>query len=93
MERVNAGDRGERPPVQPVAPSGEGRQRKDAVQTLQTLERDGTVVRDVRTTIPPRVEYSLTALGIEVATRLRGLADLLEASMEEVLAARAASDR
>ncbi len=51
------------------------------------------VVRDVRTTIPPRVESSLTVLGVKIATRLRGLADLLEASMEEVLAVRAAFDR
>jgi len=53
----------------------------------------GMVVRDVRTTIPPRVESSLTVLGVKIATRLRGLADLLEASMEEVLAVRAAFDR
>jgi len=70
-----------------------GRQREDAVQNVQTLERDGMVVRDVRTTIPPRVESSLTVLGVKIATRLRGLADLLEASMEEVLAVRAAFDR
>jgi DNA-binding HxlR family transcriptional regulator len=71
----------------------DGVSEKMLSQTLQTLERDGLVVRDVRTTIPPRVEYSLTALGAEVAARLRGLADLMESSVEEVLAARATFDQ
>ncbi|WP_345384889.1 helix-turn-helix domain-containing protein [Pseudonocardia yuanmonensis] len=57
-------------------------------QTLQTLERDGLVTREVHSTIPPRVEYSLTTLGGKVAERLRGLADLLEASVPEMTAAR-----
>ena len=61
-------------------------------QTLQTLERDGLVRRDMVTAIPPRVEYSLTPLGTRVATRLRELADLLEGSVSEVGAARAAYD-
>ena len=51
-------------------------------QTLQTLERDGMLTREVLTAIPPRVEYSLTPLGARVATP-RGLADLLEASVPE----------
>ncbi|HEY0697300.1 MAG TPA: helix-turn-helix domain-containing protein [Micromonospora sp.] len=61
-------------------------------QTLQALERDGMVVREVVTAIPPRVEYSLTPLGGRVAERLRGLADLLEAAVPEVAAAREAYD-
>jgi DNA-binding HxlR family transcriptional regulator len=61
-------------------------------QTLQTLERDGLVTRSVQSTIPPRVEYSLTPLGSEVAHRLRGLADFLEASSDQVAAARTAYD-
>ncbi len=93
VERVNARNWGDRSPVQRVAPSGWGVSEEMLSQNVQTLERDGMVVRDVRTTIPPRVEYSLTVLGVKIATRLRGLADLLEASMEEVLAARAAFDR
>jgi DNA-binding HxlR family transcriptional regulator len=61
-------------------------------QTLQTLERDGMLRRDVITTIPPRVEYSLTPLGSRVAQQLRGLADLLQDSVGEVDAAREAYD-
>ncbi|WP_125776065.1 winged helix-turn-helix transcriptional regulator [Antribacter gilvus] len=82
---------------------GEGRYRFNALrrrvdgvsekmlsQTLQSLERDGMVVREVVTTIPPRVEYTLTPLGERVAERLRTLADLLEGTVAEVEAARAA---
>ena len=66
----------------------EGVSEKMLSQTLQTLERDGLVRRDVQSTIPPRVEYSLTPLGTEIATRLRALADLLETSVDQVTAAR-----
>lgn len=57
----------------------EGVSEKMLSQTLQSLERDGMVTRDVVTTIPPRVEYALTPLGEQVAGHLRALADLLEA--------------
>jgi DNA-binding HxlR family transcriptional regulator len=70
----------------------EGVSEKMLSQTLQTLERDGLVTREVHSTIPPRVEYSLTALGSEVARRMRDLADLLEASTTAVDAARIAYD-
>jgi DNA-binding HxlR family transcriptional regulator len=66
----------------------EGVSEKMLSQTLQTLERDGMITRSVLTSIPPRVEYSLTALGADVATSLRGLADLLEGSVDQVTAAR-----
>jgi DNA-binding HxlR family transcriptional regulator len=66
----------------------EGVSEKMLSQTLQQLERDGMVRRDVVTAIPPRVEYSLTPLGAGVATHLRALADLLEASADEVASAR-----
>ncbi|MBW0105296.1 helix-turn-helix domain-containing protein [Pseudonocardia sp. KRD291] len=70
----------------------EGVSEKMLSQTLQTLERDGLVLREVRTTIPPRVEYSLTGLGAQVAHRLHGLADLLEESVPQVTEARRAYD-
>ena len=71
----------------------EGVSEKMLSQTLQTLERDGLVLREVRTAIPPRVEYSLTGLGAQVAHRLGDLADLLEASVPQVTEARRAYDR
>lgn len=61
-------------------------------QTLQTLERDGMVVRTVLETIPPKVEYSLTPLGREVGTRLTDLIELVEGNMPGVLDARTAYD-
>lgn len=56
-------------------------------QTLQALERDGLVVREVLEAIPPKVEYSLTPLGAEVGSRLIGLIELVEARVPDVRAA------
>ncbi|CCQ17911.1 putative HxlR family transcriptional regulator [Rhodococcus sp. AW25M09] len=61
-------------------------------QTLQTLERDGLVVRTVLETIPPKVEYGLTPLGRDVGTRLSDLIELIEGSMPAVLESRAEHD-
>ena len=70
----------------------DGISEKMLSQTLQALERDGLVVREARPTIPPHVEYSLTQLGHEVATKLMELILLLEGRMPEVMTARAAYD-
>jgi DNA-binding HxlR family transcriptional regulator len=70
----------------------EGVSEKMLSQTLQTLERDGMLTRSVLSTIPPRVEYSLTPLGAQVADSLQGLVTLLEGSVDEVTAARADYD-
>ncbi len=70
----------------------QGVSEKMLAQTLQTLERDGLVEREVVTAIPPRVEYALTPVGARVAQQVRGLVELLEESVPEVVAARAAYD-
>jgi DNA-binding HxlR family transcriptional regulator len=70
----------------------DGVSEKMLSQTLQSLERDGLLTRHVHSTIPPRVEYSLTTLGTQVAGRLRALADALEDSSVLVSQARAAYD-
>jgi DNA-binding HxlR family transcriptional regulator len=57
-------------------------------QTLQTLERDGFVLRDAHPVIPPRVDYSLTPLGREVADLIDALAVWVEKHVPEVLDAR-----
>lgn len=67
----------------------DGVSEKMLSQTLQALERDGLVVREVVTSIPPHVEYTLTPLGQRVAERLRALVEVLEDAVPEVLAARA----
>lgn len=66
----------------------DGVSEKMLSQTLHALERDGLVLRDARPTNPPRVDYSLTSLGREVAERLRALISCLESGMDEVMAAR-----
>ena len=43
--------------------------------TLRNLERDGLVSRTVTPTIPPRVDYKLTALGRSLQKPIIGLAD------------------
>ncbi|WP_167478311.1 winged helix-turn-helix transcriptional regulator [Nocardia arthritidis] len=62
-------------------------------QTLQALERDGMVHREVHETIPPRVEYTLTDLGAQVAERLEALIVVVEQNMDQVHAAQAAYHR
>lgn len=71
----------------------DGVSEKMLSQTLHALERDGLVQRDVQATIPPRVEYTLTDLGVRVAAKLHDLIDLIEDEMPTVLAARDDYDR
>lgn len=65
----------------------EGISDKMLSQTLGQLERDGMVHRSAQLTIPPRVDYSLTPLGAEIADRLGALISLVESHMPEVYAA------
>ncbi|MFD6463728.1 winged helix-turn-helix transcriptional regulator [Streptomyces roseolus] len=62
-------------------------------QTLQGLERDGLVHREVHETIPPRVEYTLTDLGAQVADHLEALIKVLETNMPAIRDAQAAYHR
>lgn len=48
----------------------EGISEKMLAQTLKTLERDGLVRRVAHPVIPPRVDYSLTERGYELAELL-----------------------
>ncbi|MFE4700833.1 winged helix-turn-helix transcriptional regulator [Streptomyces sp. NPDC056738] len=70
----------------------DGVSEKMLSQTLHALERDGLVHRDARPTNPPRVDYTLTPLGREVAERLLALIDFVEGRMDEVLEARGRYD-
>jgi DNA-binding HxlR family transcriptional regulator len=60
--------------------------------TLRGLERDGLVARTVYAEVPPRVEYSLTPLGITLRQIIRGLVAWSGEHLAEVDAARAAYD-
>ncbi|MEV6774309.1 helix-turn-helix domain-containing protein [Nocardia sp. NPDC051030] len=62
-------------------------------QTLQTLERDGMVHREVQQSIPPHVEYTLTDLGEKVADQLMGLIEILESNIQSIVAAQDAYHR
>ncbi|WP_433211529.1 winged helix-turn-helix transcriptional regulator [Dactylosporangium sp. CS-047395] len=65
----------------------DGVSEKMLSQTLHALERDGLVVREVRSAIPPRVEYSLTDSGDRIAAKLAELIDLVEAEMPTITTA------
>ncbi|APA94337.1 putative HTH-type transcriptional regulator YtfH [Nocardia seriolae] len=61
--------------------------------TLQTLERDGMVNREVQQAIPPVVEYTLTDLGAQVADQLVGLIEILESNITAITEAQNAYHR
>lgn len=70
-----------------------GVSEKMLAQTLTTLEHDGFVERTAYAEVPPRVEYRLTALGVEVAERVEGLVTWIEKNLPRVQRARAAKAR
>jgi DNA-binding HxlR family transcriptional regulator len=63
----------------------QGISEKMLAQTLRTLERDGLVHRDARPEIPPRVDYSLTPRGRELADLLLPLLEWTVVNAEEIL--------
>lgn len=65
---------------------------KMLAQTLRALEGDGFVLRVVHPTIPPKVEYSLTEMGREVATHVTTLAQWIEDNVSRVLQIRQERD-
>ena len=69
-----------------------GVSEKMLAQTLQWLEADGFVLRVQYPVVPPHVEYSLTALGEEVALRVRDLADWIEVKLPEIMQAKPQDD-
>ncbi len=53
----------------------EGISQKMLTQTLRDLEADGLVTRTVTPIIPPRVDYELTEMGMELRIPLAGIAE------------------
>jgi DNA-binding HxlR family transcriptional regulator len=70
-----------------------GVSEKMLAQTLRVLEQDGFVLRTVRATKPPKVEYSLTEMGSEVAERMLALTVYIESNVGRVMAHRARAAR
>lgn len=66
----------------------EGISEKMLAQTLKTLERDGFVHRAAQPVIPPRVDYSLTDRGRELAALLLPLVEWVFDNAEDIVAAR-----
>ena len=60
--------------------------------TLRNLERDGLVNRTVTPTIPPRVDYELTALGQSLQKPICGLATWAMDNVESIHEAQARFD-
>lgn len=60
---------------------------KVLTETLRALETDGLVIRTDHGENPPRVEYSLSALGCSLWGPLQAVRDWSEAHVPEILAA------
>ena len=61
--------------------------------SLHALEGDGFVLRVVLPTKPPKVEYSLTPLGRELAAHVQSLTQWVEANVSRILEHRSAVTR
>jgi DNA-binding HxlR family transcriptional regulator len=61
--------------------------------TLRQLERDGLVQRTVYAVVPPRVDYTLTALGRTLLEPIHGLVEWTIDHHGEVVQARQAYDQ
>jgi len=70
-----------------------GVSEKMLAQSLAVLEADGFIDRRAYAEIPPRVEYSLTPMGHELAAHLEALGMWIEDNTGRVLAARAQRTR
>jgi DNA-binding HxlR family transcriptional regulator len=69
-----------------------GISEKMLTQTLRSMERDGLVTRRTSGTVPPRVDYTLTELGLSLEEPLAAVRAWAERHINEVESARAAYD-
>lgn len=69
-----------------------GVSEKMLAQTLDALAYDGLVLRVAQQVVPPHVEYSLTPLGREAATRLEVLVDWIETNFPLIQQAQDTAD-
>ncbi len=65
---------------------------KVLTQKLRELERDGIVTRKIYASIPPKVEYSLTPLGLTLVELLNAIRTWSETHIEKVQEAQKAYD-
>jgi DNA-binding HxlR family transcriptional regulator len=71
----------------------DGISQKMLTSTLRDLERDGLVKRQLYASVPPKVEYSLTALGGSLINKMQGLCLWAEEHIDQVLTARENFDK
>jgi DNA-binding HxlR family transcriptional regulator len=71
----------------------EGVSQKSLTKTLRQLERDGLVVRKVFAEVPPRVEYEITPIGLEMLEHVEPLWTWAAKSVKRFQAARATYDQ
>jgi DNA-binding HxlR family transcriptional regulator len=62
--------------------------KKTLTQTLRALERDGLIARRVYAEVPPKVEYSLTALGWSLTGPLMAMYEWSAEHLGDIEAAR-----
>ncbi len=62
--------------------------QKMLTQTLRQMERDGLVTRLVYPVVPPKVEYSLTELGVTLGAAFCGVWLWAEENLTKIAAAR-----
>jgi DNA-binding HxlR family transcriptional regulator len=70
-----------------------GISEKMLIQTLRRLERNGLVARRAYPEVPPRVEYSLTELGISLSGPITTLNRWVERNLTAIVVARNSFDR
>lgn len=58
---------------------------KVLTQTLRAMERDGLVTRKIYAEVPPRVEYTLTELGISLTGPIEAIRTWAENNMDEIM--------
>lgn len=63
----------------------EGVSERMLAQTLQELEADGFVKRQVHPVMPPHVDYQLTPLGYEVSLHVYELINCIEGNLPRIL--------
>lgn len=63
----------------------DGVSEKMLAQTLKMLEQDGFILRTVYPVVPPKVEYQLTILGSDAASKVNYLIDWIEKSLPQIV--------
>lgn len=75
-----------------LAEQCEGISQKMLTQTVRLMERDGLLVRTVHPVVPPKVEYRLTQLGVDLSYAFCGVWVWAARNVDRIEAARHSFD-